>query len=404
VTALSRLGKDSNVPLDLDALYRRVRQMVRELPDLTTSQELDDALAFLQRADPHALREKLQQRERSRKIPWLVAVPLGSLADTFAAPRRPCDLSIVAADGSTIPPDRHSPIRYYVLNVGYVVLTYGSAASASLGSDLQFCFEQDDLYFDPDGKRIPIEGTRLGIKMSIEEAAGLWRAAQEAPAPAVAVSDGSLILWNLQSEDTDLQAHYLSEFLAALNAFRQAHIPVASYISFPGSSDVINSLRLLLCDVESPGCSRCPQQTEAQALCRFMGGLSDRQLYGALLEPGYRSDVFSSQSAILAKYDGHRICFFYLNVGGEIARIEAPRWVMRDPGMLDLVHSAIYDQCQRSGQYPPYPPALIEAHEQAVISSAERQAVEHIVERELAALGLGYVRSAKDRSKRSRGV
>jgi len=130
----------------------------------------------------------------------------------------------------------------------------------------------------------------------------------------------------------------------------------------------------------------------------------DRQLFEGLLQEGWRSDVFESTSAILEHYGSHRIQFFYLNVGGEIVRIEAPQWVMRDGRMLDLVHALIYDQCQRSPDYPPYPPALQEAHEQAVIATAERRLVEELVERALAEQGIVYARSAKDRSKRRRGV
>ena len=139
-------------------------------------------------------------------------------------------------------------------------------------------------------------------------------------------------------------------------------------------------------------------------LCRSMGRILDRQVFGALLRPGERSDIFDSQSAILDQYKEHRIQFFYLNVGGEVSRIEAPQWVMRDPEMLALAHGVIYDQCRRSSQHPPYPPVLIEAHEQAVISTADRQAVEPLIERVLAAKGVFYTRSAKDRSKLGRGA
>jgi hypothetical protein len=72
--------------------------------------------------------------------------------------------------------------------------------------------------------------------------------------------------------------------------------------------------------------------------------------------------------------------------------------------MLDLVHALVYDQCQRSPDYPPYPPALQEAHERAVITTAEGRLVEELVERALAERGIVYARSAKDRSKRRRGV
>ena len=86
-------------------------------------------------------------------------------------------------------------------------------------------------------------------------------------------------------------------------------------------------------------------------------------------------------------------------MGGEVVRIEAPQWVMRDGKMVDLLHALVHDQCWRSPDYPPYPPALQEAHEQAVITTAERRLVEELAER-----GIVYARSAKDRSKRRRGV
>jgi hypothetical protein len=391
------------VPLDMDALYRRVEEMVVDASDITSDQQLIEAQDYLKRADPKVLLGKLRQRERGRKIPWLVAEPLDTLAGTSPVPALPASFSVVASDGSAIPPDRHSPLRYYVLNTGYAALTYGHAPGAVLNAQEQFCFREDELYFDPQGKHIPIEGTRLGIRMGIEELFGLLAATLKAPRPVVAVRDGSLILWNLQSEDTNLQHEYLSDFLGTLDGFYRANIPVISYISFPGGHDVGNSLRLMLCDYAS-GCTHCPQETDGQRLCRVIGNVWDRQLFEGLLGRGERSDIFQSQSAILSRYGKHTIQFFYLNVGGEIARIEAPQWVMQDREMLDLVHGVVFDQCRRSGQYPPYPPALIEAHEQAVISTGDRQAVETLVEQALAAKGIPYVRSAKDRSKRSRGV
>ncbi len=87
-----------------------------------------------------------------------------------------------------------------------------------------------------------------------------------------------------------------------------------------------------------------------------------------------------------------------------MARIEAPEWVMSDSEMVALVEATIFDQCRRSKVYPAYPPALQEAHEQAVISTAERRFVETLVERALARRGVVPTTSAKDRSKRRRAV
>lgn len=393
------------MPLNTDRLYASVRQMAVALPEMLPAGRITDAQAFFLKADLGLLKEKLRQRERGGpKIPWLVAEPVNTLTAMFPAPPTPPDLAVVASDGSAIPPDRHSPVRYYVLNVGYAVLVYGSRPDAMLDSQGWFCYEDQDLYFDHQNKRIPLDGARLGTHMGVKELAGLLDAVEQAPRPVLALRDGSLILWSLQAEDPDFRAKYLDEFLGTLDAFRERGVPVASYVSYPGSNDLVNCLRLLLCDRESEGCDRCPQENEDETLCRSMDGIRDRQLFEGLLRHGDRSDIFQSQSAILTRYKEHRIQFFYMDVGGEIARVEAPQWAMSDPEMLDLIHGTVYDQCRRSGQYPPYPPVLIEAHEQAVISTGDRQMVEAMVEKALAAQGMFYMRSAKDLSKKSRGV
>ena len=134
-----------------------------------------------------------------------------------------------------------------------------------------------------------------------------------------------------------------------------------------------------------------------------LAGIPDRDLFTFLPE-GARSEVFGSSSQILEDYGEHQIEFFYVYVGGEITRIEVPQWVVADAALLDLVHAAVCDQCRRSSAVPPYPPALVEAHEQAVINTTERQVVEEMVEQVLRLHGKRIVRSAKDLSKRRRGV
>lgn len=363
---------------------------------------LRQARELLLAVDAKELRAKV--RDRREKFPWLVAIPVHTLSQTFAPPLPPTDFSVIASDGSSIPPDRHSSLRYYVINTGHAILTYGSYPNADLDSEGQLYFEDDDLYLSPGQKNIPIEEARLGVKMQIAELRAALKAIQAAPDPMVVLRDGSLILWPLQSEETEVRDEFLGQFLGCLDGFRAASVAVVGYISFTGSHDVANVLRVSLCRDDPSDCERCSLPSEQQALCRFLGTAWDRQLFHDLLEEGWRSDVFESTSAILEHYGSHRIQFFYLNVGGEVVRIEAPQWVMRDGRMLGLLHALVYDQCQRSPDYPPYPPALQEAHEQAVITTAERRLVEELVERALAERGHPYPRSAKDRSKRRRGV
>ena len=81
--------------------------------------------------------------------------------------------------------------------------------------------------------------------------------------------------------------------------------------------------------------------------------------------------------------------------------MEIPRWVSRRPDLVDFVHWAVFDQCERGRGYPV---ALQEAHEQAVLSTADRLLMEIAIERELARHGIVLTYTGKDGSKRGRFV
>jgi hypothetical protein len=394
------------MPLKLGPIAAQVNRMTATVTPPEQDDLLTQARQLLRQVDPLALRKKLTERTTGdrKRVPWLVALPTGPLADAHPAPPTPVNFSVVAADGSAIPPDRHSPLQYHVVNSGHAVLTYGARPDAILDSRGRLYFEDADIYIVLQGQRVPVDGALLGLKMQAEEMAALLDAAGRAGLPAVALRDGSLIMWPLYGEEKAIQTHFLQQFLTCLDEFRRASLPVASYISYSGGQDVVNALRVWLCPMEARDCQQCPSSEAQQALCTYLGTARDRYLFAGLLAEGERSQVFASSSAILEKYREHRIHFFYLDVGGEIARVEAPAWVVEDETMLSLLHAVVVDQCRRSGGYPPYPPALMEAHEQAAITPADRRLVQELVERALAAHNRAYLRSAKDRSKRTRAV
>lgn len=388
------------MPLKLGLLDNAIERMMEVVAAEDRSQWLERARELLRDVDPDELRVKLQ--DRRIRAPWLVAIPVNTMDGVFATPDCPRNFGVVGADGSSIPPDRHSSVRYYVINAGHAILTYGDQPLANLDSSAHLYFRDEDLYLDPLTGSFPIEGARLSVKMGVAELKVLRKASKEVEVPVVALRDGSLILWALQNEDAQVQKHFLGEFLGCLAGLRTAGIPVVSYISYPGARDVVNSLRVWLCRGQPIDCLNC-SSPEVMDFCRALVGILDRQLFG-FLGAGERSDIFESTSAIMDQYAVHRIQFFYLEVGGEVVRIEAPQWVMGNSEMVDLAQALVYDQCRRSGIHPPYPPALQEAHEQAVISTADRGLVEGLVERALARKGIIYTRSAKDRSKRRRAV
>jgi len=390
------------MPVKLDLLGERIAEMVQASAAENRGRWVERARQLLNSVDPEELRAKLE--ERVVRLPWLVAVLYGNVNGAVEVRGCPSSFSVVAADGSYIAPDRHSPLRFYVLNTGYAAFSYGQHPSALLDSSAQLYFQEQDLYLDPLVRSAPVEGARLSAKMCLAEMRALLEAAEQVEGrPLVALRDGSLITWGLQTEDPAfVQEQFLKEFLGYLDRFHTLGIPLVSYISYPGARDVVNSLRVWLCTRHEVDCVTCPS-SGAQEFCTALREIRDRDLFG-FLRDGERSDVFGSKSAILNRYGPHRIRFLYMNVGGEVVRLEAPQWVTSDSQTLNLVQALIYDQARRSGTYPPYPPALQEAHEGAHISVSDRRLVQLLVERSLAEEGIIYGGSAKSGSKARRGV
>jgi hypothetical protein len=391
------------MPLQLEVLSQGVQRLAARAIDVASQDRLQELRQRLRDVDAEALRTKL--RTQDSRFPWLTAMPTGdTIGATYSVPLPSPPFTVVATDGSNIPPDRHSPVRFYVLNIGQATLTYGFHPDAFLHAATYLACRDEELYINPGRERIPIDGARLGTKMAVAELEALCDAVQEEPPPVLGLVDGSLILWGLQNEERSVQSAFLGRCLSTLDRFRQAGIPLTSYISYPGGQDVANSLRMSLCQGHPGRCEDCTLSPFERELCQFLATVRDRQIFSGLLEAGQRSDIFESTSAILDRYGEHRIQFLYLHNGDEIVRLEAPQWVMRDEGQRDLVLGLVLDQCQRSAGYPSYPPVLQEAHEQAVISTGDRRLVEEMVASALAARGIVYIRSAKESSKQRRGV
>ena len=122
----------------------------------------------------------------------------------------------------------------------------------------------------------------------------------------------------------------------------------------------------------------------------------------SLLEPGERSAIFGSRSQILNTYaPHHRIRFFYLHTGREVARVEIPAWVADDPELLALTHALCWDQARKGDGYPV---ALAEAHEQAIVRGAEKAAFFQMMQRAFVATGQPVSTTQKALSKRARRI
>lgn len=348
-------------------------------------------------------------RLRASRTSWLVAHADGPPAARYPAPPPPPEHVVIATDGSQIAPDRHEGLAScYLLNIGRVVISYGTGARPRLEAMPELVLFDGD---DEDAERAVV--AELWARRFAGEMAALGELTTETAAnglPAIALTDGSLIAWALDDEkggEDPAKAEALSALLTALETGRAAGVPVVGYVSAPGSRDVVNSLRIALCPEDPVDCRGCPHPKDALP-CAPVRRATDAGLFARLLAPGERSPVFSAHgqatgySRVLARYgDAHWVRFFYLNVGAEIARLEFPAWVADDPALIDRVHALCLDQARKGRGYPV---ALAEAHEQAVVRGADRQAFLNLLSRAMVHAGTPAVTTRKALAKRTRAV
>ena len=167
----------------------------------------------------------------------------------------------------------------------------------------------------------------LAAKRMAEEAMALAETVALSPTslPTLAIMDGSLIMLGVASHGYD---DYVRRELVdngivrALNRLRRLSdtrpLMVASYVSMPGGTDVANALRLAACPYDTADCERhCGGTAPGDRPCDAAAmGIVDRDLFWEVLEPGQRSAVFGSSSALVANhYAGHEVHFFYVHAG-----------------------------------------------------------------------------------------
>lgn len=407
------LKREGAMPLDLSQLWTQVERMTQDIGVSGEEREkrLLSSLQTLRGLEVEPWRRKFKRA----KTTWLVAGIESSPSSCCKLPSLPRQFSVLGADGSHIDVDRHSFAHCYLLNLGVVRLDYGPRPDAFLASyPLLFSRQEELVLTDPQSsRREAIEGVLLGVKRSVEECRYLLTLSKELPPdqPALALLDGSLILWGLagQAYPDFVRVELLDRgFLPLLEEMRklsqERKLALASYISYPRSTEVVNALRIALCPYDPVNCDRhCSGKDSAKArACDGVVGLQDRELFGRLLAPGERSALFLSLSSIVKEHYGeHAVRFFYIRVADEIARVEVPGWVAARADLLDLVHALVWDQCQRGQGYPV---ALSEAHEKAVVTAADRELFWQLVEQSLAEKHLPQQTSAKSRSKRTKWV
>lgn len=344
--------------------------------------------------------QAVQKAVESARPRRLVARMQAPPAVTHSAPERPSPITVVATDGSQIYPDRHVEPAFFLLNVSRVAFQYGTTEEALLDTVPRLHFREGlEVHLDALRGRVTTElVSALRDELELKHLLDVANTARVAGRPLVALADGTLIRWMIRGMNNEaLEEELIARYTEHLDGFRAAGLDLASYVSMPASREVVNLLRFVGGELDAAPPTLPTEIPGAPPL----DGLLDRHVVDSLLQAGERSAVFGSASHIQGAYPtGTDIRFFYLKVpdpsGGEIARVEVPRWVAADPALLDRVHATVLSECEKGEGYPI---VLAEAHERAVVRASEKEAFFRLVERRLRRAGVPLTGSRKRRSK-----
>jgi hypothetical protein len=366
--------------------FLQVSQQVKQMGETALQYQADqktrlaETRAMLEgcAAEIEQLQHKVQDVVRNYDQTLRCAVPVNEVMNS-SRPLPPMfeHGTLIAADGSQIFADRHAEVEYCLVNTGAIVMMCGSADApvTSIRSRLIYAEELEGISDD-----------RLSLQRDLAERTRLLELATEAPAPVITLTDGPLELWTTTLEEGRVAGEFkksLDQYLAVLCQLNDLNVVTAGYVDKPGADLVVRLLEVAKAEAGD--------LAEMRKFRPFKG-VTDRELFKDVLQPGERSAIFSIQSRSSKSYQGELgLHFFYLNVGKVehpyLARVEVPAWVAQDRAMLDSLHAVLVSQCRMIGARA-YPYLLHRAHETAVVSLEEKDQVTTMIVNELRKRGL----------------
>jgi acylphosphatase len=369
------------MPIDFQQIYTRIREIAAGADERKrTLEEKRDLARGLLNTYASELDYLKQKVEAATAVDSNIrcAAPLDEpLTATFPPPATVDDVTVIAADGSQVNPDRHGSIQFCIINVGVITMKLRSGAAPEV------CVQTEMLYGDElisNGNLI--SDGMVAMRRDISERLKLDELSKGLKGQVVNLTDGTIELWGAKGDDPQAYADFVEKYIKVLTRLYQRGVVTAGYVEKPTADLVVRLLEIATADHE---------QIQRLRDYQPLRGVSDRWLYGErenpLLPPGHRSAVFGLQSGSVKKYKGPlSLHFFYLNVGtlGHPwpVRVEIPQWVAEDKKKLDLLHFVLIEQCNMMGSKP-YPYLLHRAHETAVVRREEKEQVEQLLALEL---------------------
>lgn len=382
--------------LDLSKLASKMPYIGKEMQKdaAASGQRLQLAQALFQEIESKQDKYIEAQSEWHDRIIFNAATPIEPISTVVDIQPFLNSHSVFSTDGSQIAPSHHEIAYCYLINIGRIMLHYGQNLHPLLDTLPEIYYKSEDLY----------EARKWGIRT--EEWMGYRRTVAEAEVlaemactwvnppgahfdiPNLAMTDGSLIYWFLETLAVEAREAILNPILESWQQLQATNIPLIGYVSASRSMEAISFLRFPACTQEQPNCiSFCGEVDNPP--CQSIQPLRDVTLWTNILQPGQRSAIFRSNSRILDLYsEKQHIYFCYLHVGTEIARIEFPEWVAENNNLLEQALGITLTQVDKGFGYPV---ALAEAHNLAVVKGSDRSRFFALLEEQMIKAGLRNV-------------
>ncbi len=327
---------------------------------------LDDELTIARHAWYQLVSDQnLQIKLTNARTQLMVPRWTDTIDTTFPVVEAPSAYHVIGIDGSQIYPDRHYSASCALINTGIVSLHYGAQSRAHVASKPTVLIpaEIEQLPFTPD----LINARRQEFELSAAESIESFGVKLNNDEETLFLFDGSLIFWHLQAYDETMCAYFLTRYNQLLMHLFEQKKACAWFISLPKSKELVNLVRLQLCNFNTDVCESF----------HAIDHLVDAHIASFFLPNNHRSIVFEHRSKIIAHYHEQvRPYFFYVHTENEIARVELPAWLAGDEKKVSRIAHMIFDQMHKGYGYPV---SLAEAHEQAVVKGPDREFFYHLL-------------------------
>ncbi len=360
------------MPIDYQQIFVQIKEIGKNAKERRKKKEeaqasARDLLAFYD-SQLDALRAKVDSAKLADSN-IRCAYPVNeNLASSYPVPAPASDVTLIAADGSQINPDRHAAIQYFVINVGAIAMQVGSGNTPEVFTDTEIhMLDEFEVTFFSD--------SQVALQRDVAERKKLLEVSKKYSGKIIAFTEGQLELWGAVDNDNSRDFEKsLQDYLDVLNELEKQKVITSGYVDKPGANWVVRLLEI----------ATIPQdELNNQKKYHPLAGVTDLWLFSQILGKHERSSIFSLQAKSAEKYkDSLSIHFFYLNVGDEkipkIARVDVPLWVINEQDALNYLHSALIEQSKIMGNEP-FPYLMHRAHEIAVVTHKEKEEIDQML-------------------------